>query len=777
MNPLDPQGILAALAAIGSPVSPSVDPSSVQPGFPHPPDIAGSPSPGTNPDALPPGPSFLSGGDSNDRIAAAAARVLDELNPSPGPTGLTPEQAHDAAVASGFAPQTVGQTPGQIAAGVQMTPDSDQGAGQSEGPDTSVPQQPQGYQPQPFLPGAANNPDIALVNEGIAASNEAGAQTAADRDAANRKLRADTDYATELQKAQINYQHERALAEANANQETTAWLQKYQSLAAQEPNPHRWWDNESGLGKALWLMGLAFSSVHSAITPGAQNVALTMIQQEIDRDVQLQKERLQRSLDALKAEGRAMDQRHQQNLTDLTDDHTMTLGRLQALHQAYLDKAAVPGNAQAALAQAKANTWFAGRVSTLAQARAKQAAEAAEQAANRKLQLTIANLTDARERAIAARHDVTELAGDEIRAGVAAQAAQAKSQGDFLRISPDIGVHLVDDKTGQLVGDGSVSVPKEEHKDLLDSIAKENATYNLLLRTKQDLADTDRLTVAGKLSPQLQQDLAALTLAANNGKVGTGVSDRDLALKLEEFTGVGDSGKVDAIKMGALRDSVVDALDREINDFPQAATNRIGRGRALQPGTHVVWVPPQTLGYDKPYLSTAQVQQDAGLRQAPTPHTVEEYRDAEQSDLPPKVNAAAVKQAKDFFSKASPEVIEQMAAHWTDPQRDLTETKRGYEDFPYDLMHDEATRLAIQSAAQDEEAKAKDEMDALMAEVQYKYDIGSQALLKAGMGRDEAIRAVEQDVRQTAKKDYGRDLTDDDVLKVLQEAAPYLLSQ
>lgn len=760
-NPLDPQGILAALAAL-NPVPAQPDPSIQMT------DDAGNPLPS------PP-------------INYATAQPTDPAQPNPGPEyagdlqwlPFLEHQSFDptlpnfagkppAAQPPGPAPAAQpfsGATPQQIAANVQM--DNPQSAGPGAGTAT----QPQATQSQPFLPGSLDNPNIALANEGIAAHNEANAKTASDRDLAQRRVQADTDYATGLQKAQIDYQHQRAMAEASANQETQAWLQKYETMAAQEPNPHRWWDNESGLGKAVWLLGLAFSSAHAAITPGARDVALDMIQREIDQDVQLQKDRLQRSLAAMGTEGKLMQQRHQQNLTDLTDDHTMTLGRLQALHQTMLDKAAVPGDAQAAATMAQANTWLAGKVADTANARAAQTFRAKEAEANRTLQMNIAKLTDARERAIAAGHDVTELAGGTIRAGVATAAAQAKGQGDQVRISPAAGFVVMDDKTGKpLNGDGGLYVDKSMKPDQL-ATAEAGANQKLadLQKARDALANASTAQLMAGAVPELNAAMADLKLQESGGHLSHN-SMGLINLYGQKIAGMSTGqgmGFKDNTEAALFRDQMLKVLDEGIHNHVAEVQNQFAP--YLPKGAHLIYDPHSVEAPATPKPTAADQLAETGNYQPAQVYDTASFRAAKAGDHPLKYDTEAEQQAQAAFKGKSPATIDELVSHWTDPYDTTT-----YKNFPYKDAKTGTTRIAVLTAAEDAKSKAQAALDDLEGDLKsklyYPFSTVGRELREAEDGDAKAKAALVRDIKDQGSKKYGlTDLTDDDVMKILKD--------
>lgn len=198
----------------------------------------------------------------------------------------------------------------------------------------------------------------ALGDTGRSAQAAADAQFRADQAKADRQATVAEKAATEQATLMHETQRARAAANATADAETAAWLDELQRQAAKEPNPSRYWDNSSGLGKALWAIGLIAGGIKTAITPGTQNAALVMLNAELDKDVALQQKRLERELSALRAKGGVMQAKHQRNLSDLRDDHTMKLTRIQALERAWMARATAPGDLDAEAAKLQASALF-----------------------------------------------------------------------------------------------------------------------------------------------------------------------------------------------------------------------------------------------------------------------------------------------------------------------------------------------------------------------------------------------------------------------------------
>jgi hypothetical protein len=197
-----------------------------------------------------------------------------------------------------------------------------------------------------------------VSNAGRTAQAAAEKQLAADTARAQRQADTAQHSADATLVIQNDTRRARDLANAQADAETAAWLDQLTAQAKKEPNPTRYWDNLGGFGAAMWAISLLAGAGYAALTPGAGNAAMVMLDKEIDKDVALQQQRLERELTALKQRGLTMKERQARKATDLADDHTMRLTRIQALERAWMARDTVPGDLDAQAAKANAAALF-----------------------------------------------------------------------------------------------------------------------------------------------------------------------------------------------------------------------------------------------------------------------------------------------------------------------------------------------------------------------------------------------------------------------------------
>lgn len=129
----------------------------------------------------------------------------------------------------------------------------------------------------------------------------------------------------------------------------------------------------------MWIVGLVASSM-AAGADQSKNITLKMLNDHIDRDVQLQREGIQRKMASLQVKGQAMDARHARDAKTVQDDNAAKWQRWAAVEKMALAKAARPGPE-------------AGKVA---------AAELAAHASQQKMQITEARLATAQKEAQAA---------------------------------------------------------------------------------------------------------------------------------------------------------------------------------------------------------------------------------------------------------------------------------------------------------------------------------------------------------------------------------------
>lgn len=304
----------------------------------------------------------------------------------------------------------------------------------------------------------ATNAAQALYDHGVA-TNEAARQLS------ERRAMAGEVHAQRMADSDAQFQAARNKAQKDAEIETAQWMANLEAKAKEEPNPKRWFANQSTPGKALWLLSLAFGTKAAATAPGVQNIGLAMIQEEIQKDVGEQKARLAREMEVMRTRGAQMDKRQAERMAFLRDDHNIRAGQLLALEKAALERANAPGSADDKAAYAAAHSWLANQRMALAATRAQQAFQAKESQLSRghsawmqrnaqQFQAEQANI----DRAERAAKDALDRSFKFAESANAAAAKKAEKGANTFTVDPQQGVALV--KNGK-AGALSLDVSKE----------------------------------------------------------------------------------------------------------------------------------------------------------------------------------------------------------------------------------------------------------------------------------------------------------------------------
>lgn len=417
-----------------------------------------------------------------------------------------------------------------------------------------------------------------------------------------------------------HYQTERAAARKDAEAETAAWMRDMDAKTKQEPAPGRWFHSMNSFGKVLFLASLAFGSLAQSKNANIRNVALDMMNQEQADDIQRQKERLAREVDAMKAKGLKIDAKLAQRMADAKDDHSLVVQRLNVLEQAALERANAPGEASYKAAMLEAAQHFAAQKLEIAGQRVQRATAERESKLNRDAENARAAMTDRRTRDIAA----AEIRKDYDLARITASAKMNEAAGakfkDTRVLHPDItGIRVVDAKTGQPVatqasGTGGLVVSEKVEKEAIQAAQTAQDRYALLNRVSRALGADDDIGALLKRNPQLISDLQKIgySMAKENDPRGI-VTDKDLASGMESALG-GDlnslPGRIAAGTFSAGQAKLKTVVDKAIRDMPAKMSNQLGAlVDAGIPGyegnIRVDWT-PKSVEIDEPGTPTAR---------------------------------------------------------------------------------------------------------------------------------------------------------------------------
>jgi hypothetical protein len=424
--------------------------------------------------------------------------------------------------------------------------------------------------------------------------------------------------------------HQRTLdaINASADMETANWVSNMSELAKQEPNPGRWWDNQSGLGKALWALSLVFGSGYAAITPGAKNAALQMVQEEINRDMQLQANRLKQQMAVEEMRGSVMKDRHARNRSDEQDKYGQQLGRVMALQRAWEARAQVPGalDDQAAIAESQA--WFEAQKLPLFESRRgesvaarSEAAQRAHQTALQQLEINAANDRQEKELTYRRAHDAIEdqRARDLAQIAISAKGPRFDQKGRPVdehgipileEAQSGVGTNVVvmNPKTGkpaQGIGsptpDGVARFKDPKEREAFNSVKQAaDERYHDLAELKKLMDETGGQAkalwgVAGVVDPRVEKLLKRVGYNAAKAMDPRGiVTNADHANGVSTAMGFNPDGDtLDRAKVIANWDEISKGIGDELADMPNFVSNAMtGKlNRAINGDAKVVWQP------------------------------------------------------------------------------------------------------------------------------------------------------------------------------------------
>ncbi len=570
------------------------------------------------------------------------------------------------------------------------------------------------------------------------------------------------------------YQTAREAARNDSNAEAAAWQRDLDRKVAEEPAPGRWFANQSGFSKVMYVLSLAFGSMAQARNGNLKNIGLELITAEIAADVAAQRDKLKREVEALNKRGARIDQRTAERLADARDDHAMLGARLAVIQQAAMERANAPGPRDQQAAMLEAAQWAGQQRLAIAGQRADRAYAEREGKLNRDAENARALLTDRRTRDISAAEIQKDYDLARITASSRPGLGEAKLQ-DTRTLNPDItGIRVVDSKTGQpavtaLSPTGGLVVSKGVEKEAIQDAQLAQDRYATLKRVSSELGKDEDLNALLKRNPQLISDIVKLGYQTSKENDPRGVvTDRDFSNNLESALG-GDlnslAGRVAAGTFAAGQGNMKKLVDKALRDLPAKVSNRLGAlVDAGIPGyegnVRVDWT-PKSVEIDEPKApTTRQIDASYGI-QTPlkSPQNLEQLKEAQDLEkrgveaLPPYRPGSQDKviKALEDFKGATPDKIEARAREITDQLYDAG---------------DQRAVLEVMQAKIAETKKAGKRLKDLEAAIKFGEDDGlvRSALEKAG-GRTEVNLG---EAAQLAKK-YGLgQMTGDEILDLIK---------
>jgi hypothetical protein len=515
------------------------------------------------------------------------------------------------------------------------------------------------------LPAADQQLSNAVDATGAAMLSAEGARQAAETARASRQATAIEEAARLREEMVQGTMLQRQKNEAAADLETAAWIQELQDQSAKEPNPSRWWQNQSRLGKALWAIGMLSGAVYAGITPGAVNVAFQVVRQEVAADMEEQRARLARSLNALKAKGSTLEARHARMASDLRDDYTMGLGRIEALERAFLARAVVPGDMDAAAAREQVIAQFAQLKLPYVEQFRKEKLDSMNRAEERKFQRSMQASAQAHARSMQEdeqsftkerdkwQHEY-RLAESPVTVSAAYQPGGPIPTGkDGLPILSELqadGLVLKDNAGKPVGGHGKVRVRPEKFTEASDVIAKANRRYTATQKLLTLLEDVDPGLLEaglGNLDPALQSAINDLGYAIAK-EHDPRITNQDFSKGVEQAMGFDMNGGVlSRGKAWAGGAKVKEMLRAELNAMPEKVNNtfRTYNDAAINGQSSIVWDPDMLAGEKVQEKNAREIRGEraltieqapvAGVKDYETKRAAERDPDRRGYELPP----------------------------------------------------------------------------------------------------------------------------------------------
>jgi hypothetical protein len=455
------------------------------------------------------------------------------------------------------------------------------------------------------LPGAPTTPQQADAQSGAALDRtlRTGTQAAADKFAAEKaeaQRLAGVDERALAEQEENERVRTRAfqLAQQAAEKETADWLKRQQEAASAEADPSRYFHNKNTFGKVAWVIGLIAGSL-SAGADQSKNVALKMLSDAIDQDMQSQNASIGRKMDVLRAEGSAIDKRQARAFQEVNDAAAGRFQRLQALRNYLTTQAKIPGSEARKASLSAADNWAAMEQQKVIETRAQRTHQehaAAVERRWRERESAKARAHDASEAQKARNFNMNEKEKDrQLDRDLATISASAKGGADLDPYGTPKDWDYFDEGSGVLlVG------PDGQKKGLLvrkgENAAAVEKTLNAasqelvgLTRLRDAYAKSDGTERALNSDPELTAAISDLAAARAKAMNSGAMSEEDRKQGYLSTLGFDKTSVIAKLK-GPSKDEVLKFLDRQIQDHSghwnvrvrAASKVRLPQGATLQ---------------------------------------------------------------------------------------------------------------------------------------------------------------------------------------------------
>lgn len=495
-----------------------------------------------------------------------------------------------------------------------------------------------------------------------------GADFAAQQAAANRQADVAQQTLSEMDKANAEYVKARMVNENLADRETHAWMEKWDSAIKAQPDPGHYWHGEGGgLRRALWFGAIAAQALANNRHPERANTMLQMMRQEIDADIQRQKEAIAAGREGLKITKGLMEDRQARRSKDMMEDRDMRLARVQSLGK-YLEaraKAPGPEDLKAAYAAVAAHTDQ--EAAKLAVDYRKESLDSYNKDLdrkhqdrlegikqwneNRRQQLGFGHTTS--ERQAKEQFDTNErLAKEAFEAGMkpvtAKNEAMAKRQAEQTELDPAAtGLSIYNRKTGTT---RNIVVDKEQQAKAMAEATAASNQYKDLQTLAKAAGNDSELTRLLQTDPEARA--AAIKIAARYTREDfSRTTEVEFEKELQAGGGdfaAGSRGRELMTWLSGNKDKVRDFVQKQARDY-QADVGRqiVGKynvGEHLSPDETVQFSPRDVEGQTPHTPTTDEALTRAGVKVPglQEPETVQDYEDRKEAGkLPPVSDRAA----------------------------------------------------------------------------------------------------------------------------------------
>lgn len=515
----------------------------------------------------------------------------------------------------------------------------------------------EGVAPQPVRLDDVSQARLDQINaekrSAFAGADEEAYKGQLQQDVESRKADVAEQHARNMTALDADYIAKRDQARRDASVETAAWVAKQKQLVAQEPNRTRYWENSSGFSKAMWLIGVFGTAVANSNHPGTANQALQMLEHELDSDVQIQKDRINRQVQEGELEGRLMEKGQATRITDNEDDYSKTITRYATIKDAMMQRASVypPGSAQAA-AYMHANTVFQGKMADIAGKREAETYNSKERAITQANETARSNAKIQSEEKmklleIQSRYDLANIEA-KTKAGERADARAAKAAEDTRTVPTSTGWSVVGPQergsitrflatgAGAAPNVGRVAVHKDSYEKAGEAMSGYTTAYNSMVRLHDAMNDATTaeyyMNSDAALTGAIREVGAAYAKVLNGGRGPLNEGDQKRG---EEVAFGVDADSFLAKLKGANKEERLKMIQERVNRLPKEAENAISTqyGDMLKPGERIHFAPPDT--NVQPQAKTTEEQETipgSPAQGVPAPTNRQEYEKLKKAD-------------------------------------------------------------------------------------------------------------------------------------------------